>query len=116
MQVVFTKLAYNYNKEFGEANATLSAHGSVSFFVKSTVNIDRLFLTSLVQFSSDGTDNFDINFTNKTVDICKLSRNPRYEPLIQLVFKILSEKVHLPRCPVKKVYELFFLVSIELPL
>lgn len=84
-------------------NATLSPDGYLSLFIQSSIDIERLFLTVVIKFGTADSD-FNIEFMNRTVEICKFQRNPRYEPLLQLFYKILSEKMQLPqRCPVKKV-------------
>ncbi len=105
MKAVFTNSAYNYANDAAEANATLSADGSITFFAKPLVEVKQIFLTVVIKFSNDGSENFDIDFMNKTINLCKMFYNPRYEPLIQLVVKIISVKVRLPqRCPVRKVF------------
>lgn len=51
-----------------------------------------------------------IEFTNKTVNVCRLLNNRRYEPLIGLIYDILSAKEpNLPqRCPIRKVCVYYF--------
>lgn len=94
---------YDYSKDLVDMNATTS-QDAFSIFVKLSKNVDNLFLTAVLKFSSDDSSNFDIEYMNKTVDVCKFPIHPRYEPLIQLVYRIISKKVHLPqRCPLKKV-------------
>lgn len=84
-------------------NASLSEDGALSVFLKPLRDIGQVFLTVVLRFSTDDRS-FDINYLNKTVDFCKLTSKPRYEPFIKLGYKIVSEKVHLPQsCPIKKV-------------
>lgn len=83
--------------------------GAMSLYVRQRIEVKRLFVTVTNKFSkNENTNDFEINFLDKTVDICKFSQNRRYEPLIQLVYRITSEKINLPqRCPIKKVFANF---------
>lgn len=48
----------------------------------------------------------NIEFMNKTINVCKVAHKDRYEPLLKLIFKVLTDhpKANMPRqCPVKKV-------------
>lgn len=85
-------------------NVTISPGGALNLFIKPSMDFDQFFITMVLKFSTKSSDNFDVNFMNKTIDFCKLVKEPRYEPLIKLGYKIFSEKTHLPqRCPIKKV-------------
>lgn len=85
-------------------NASLTSQGALNMYIRSLKDIKNVFATIVVKFSSNHSNNFDIDYMNKTVNVCKLFHNPRYEPLLKLGYKIISKDVHLPqRCPVKKV-------------
>lgn len=43
-------------------------------------------------------------FMNKTINVCKMLNNRRYEPLLSILYDALSARAMLPkRCPMKKV-------------
>lgn len=85
-------------------NATLSPSGAITFYVRTLTEIKELFLTGVLKYSTDNSLNFDMEFTNKTIDVCKVLHNARYEPLVQLGYKIIAQQMLLPRrCPVQKV-------------
>lgn len=106
MKAIYSNLAYDCVTGYGDVNASLSADGSLSFYVKPLIDIDRLFVALRVDICADGSDDFNIDFMNKTVNVCKFFQNRRYEPLLQLTYKIISAKIILPkRCPIKKVLQ-----------
>lgn len=48
----------------------------------------------------------DVEFMNKTIDVCMVANSNRHEPLLRLILKVLTEnpKANVPKqCPVKKV-------------
>lgn len=100
-------VTYDYSMYYGMMNATMSENGAASLFLKPSRDLNNVFATVVLNFSPDGSANFNANFINKTIDFCKLLHVPRYEPLIKLTYKIISEteNVHFPqRCPLKKVF------------
>lgn len=106
VNVKFLNTTYNYTKYYGMMNATLSENGALTFFINPARDFNNAFATVGLDLSTDGSDNFNVNFLNKTIDICKLLSVSRYELLLKLVYKIVSENdnVHFPqRCPFKKV-------------
>ncbi len=62
------------------------------------------FLNAVIDFA-DNNDDFGTEFMNKTINICKMLSNRRYEPLVGLFYRILQDKEPtLPKkCPLKKV-------------
>jgi len=50
----------------------------------------------------------DLEIMNRTIDLCKFYKNKRYEPILQVVFKLFEETLsHWARsCPMKKVNHL----------
>lgn len=48
---------------------------------------------------------YDMELMNRTIDLCKLYKNKRYEPLVQVIFKIFEDYLthwfHV--CPMNKV-------------
>lgn len=48
----------------------------------------------------------NVEYMNKTIDVCKVAHSQKEEPLLRLIVKVLvaNEKARTPReCPVKKV-------------
>lgn len=52
--------------------------------------------------STDGV--YDMEFINRTIDFCQFFRNKRYEPVLQIFYRIFAAKSDVARsCPIKKV-------------
>lgn len=67
----------------------------------------EIFVEFTLTYSAHNSGNFKLEFMNRTVDACKFLHNPRYELLLQILYKIMLQKGHLPqRCPVKKVLKI----------
>lgn len=51
-------------------------------------------------------NNFATEFIDKTISICKLTTDIRYEPFIRLIFQVLKEysPEYIDKCPIKKVF------------
>lgn len=48
----------------------------------------------------------NVEFMNKTINVCKVAHTKNSEPLLKLIFKVLTEnkKAKVPKeCPIKKV-------------
>ncbi len=105
----FLNLTLDYTKDFGSANGSLSDDGALFLYVTPSQDVHQAYLNFGVKFSTDGSDNFQNSFLNKTINFCKLLSEPRYEPLIALGYKIVlkMQNTQLPeRCPLKKVKEI----------
>lgn len=47
---------------------------------------------------------YDLEFINKTINVCEFFKNRRYEPILQLLYKVLNKRQSFPtRCPIGKV-------------
>lgn len=85
-------------------NASFDNSGRFSLYVEFLNIIRNPFLHTGIYFESDN-GKYDLELLNRTVDMCKLYRNKRYEPILQVIFKLLENNfTHwLKNCPIKKV-------------
>lgn len=54
----------------------------------------------------------NVEFMNKTINVCKVAHTKNSEPLLKLIYKVIAEnsKARLPKeCPIKKVVTNFAL-------
>lgn len=66
-------------------------------------DISQAFLHATVTLDS-GNGNFDLVYLNKTVDICQFLINRKLNIILDILHKVMSEYVELPkRCPIPKV-------------
>lgn len=72
-------------------NATLAEDGALSLFIMPNEDLNKLFLTVALSFSTDGSDNFDTNFINKTIDFGKLLSFANYFKNFDLLNFLISE-------------------------
>lgn len=46
----------------------------------------------------------NVEFMNKTINVCKVATSRNLEPLLKLIYKVIADKGNLPKeCPIKKV-------------
>lgn len=84
-------------------NASLSPSGALSVFVEILEDVNHPFAHAEI-YADSGTGQYDFEVINRTVDICKFFHKKRYEPLLQLVYKTISENGAWPTsCPIRKV-------------
>lgn len=62
------------------------------------------FVNTIIHFE-DNHNEFGIEFMNRTIDLCKLLSNRRYEPLMGLIYEAVKDNApSMPKkCPIKKV-------------
>lgn len=91
-------------------NATLSNKtNSISVYVIFLKDLE-IFVDVSLSYSVLNSNNSDLEFMNKTVEVCKFLHNGRYEPLLHIIYKIVSEKGRLPQqCPLRKVLQILYL-------
>lgn len=86
-----------------EMNATLSTSGAMTIFVEVLDEINNVFGQAEV-FIDSGTGRYDFEVLNRLVDFCQFFRNKRYEPLLQIFYKIFVENGSWPKsCPIRRV-------------
>lgn len=68
-------------------------------------------------FQSPDTGKYNVELMNRTIDVCLLYGNVLYEPLAQIVYKIIQEYGDVPKsCPIKavRIYVLSYNISLNL--
>lgn len=101
IKISFSNVTHNQLlTEYGSLNSSLSTTGALNVYFIFAKEVDP-FLKLFVNFNSN---NFNVDFMNKTVSLCKVLQVPRYEPFIKIAYKVMADKSHLPKtCPMKKV-------------
>lgn len=65
-----------------------------------------------VQFEfyvDSGSGKYEMEIANRTINICRLFREPRYEPILQILYKLVIQHGNFPkRCPIQKVKLVFY--------
>lgn len=93
-------------------NATTDTNaGSLSFYANVLTKISNPYFIALA-YTDSGNSRYDLELFNRTIDICMLLQNRRYEPLLQIVLKMLKNQSgnFIPRkCPINKVELEFFI-------
>lgn len=86
------------------ANASFADTGIFSLYVEFLNNLRQPFVHTELYFKSDN-GNYDMELVNRTIDMCKFFRNKRYEPIVQVVFKLFEGYLThwFSSCPTKKV-------------
>lgn len=55
-------------------------------------------------YFDSGDGKYELEIVNKTISLCRLIREPRYERILQLFYKIMLQYGNFPKkCPVPKV-------------
>lgn len=110
----FSILIANHTEEIYSSkvqlNATFTESNKFNFNVEFLEIVREPFLHVGLYFeSSEGVH--DLEIMNRTIDLCKFYKNKRYEPILQVIFKLFEETMsHWTKsCPMQKVNYLFTL-------
>lgn len=79
---------------------------AVSFYGNVLTNVARPYLT-VQSYLDSGNGLYDLPLFNGTIDVCMLLNNDQYEPLIQVLMRLLKKRsgvVTPSRCPIPKVF------------
>lgn len=68
--------------EYGDMNTSFSSTSAVNIYFIFAKKVE-LFIKIVINFKSN---NFNVNFMNKTVNWCKVLQVPRYEPFIKIAY------------------------------
>lgn len=75
----------------------------LNIFIQSIIPIPRPFISAAVVVDS-GNGTYDLEYFNRTIDVCRLLSDAKYEPFFQLVIRLTLPSSNLPRkCPFKTV-------------
>lgn len=61
---------------------------------------------NLLAYSDSGNGHYDLELLNRTINVCSLFGNKKYDLLLQVVYRILKEQSNIvipARCPIIKV-------------
>lgn len=86
------------------SNASIDNLGRFSLHAQILNVIKHPFMHQAIFFESDD-GRYDMELINRTVDLCKFYKNKRYEPILQVIFKLFENYfTHwLTSCPMYKV-------------
>ncbi len=101
---------YDYNYDVTEPNyidfniTKLRSNGHVIYLNVLRDNID-LHVTISINYEN-AKNEFTTEFVNKTISLCRLIHDRRYEPFLRLFYLILKEfsPEYISKCPIEKVY------------
>lgn len=83
-------------------NATIDDQMRLNIFFRSSIDISP-FLNAAVMVDS-GNGLYDMEYFNRTINICRLLSEPKYEPFLQLVVRTTLPASNFPKkCPIRKV-------------
>ncbi|KAJ6640896.1 hypothetical protein Bhyg_05829 [Pseudolycoriella hygida] len=83
-------------------NATLTADGSLDVNVNLLKDYPEVHFIAEIYLDS-GSGKYEMEILNKTVIVCRIFRQPRYEPLIQIIYKMVLPHSNYPtECPIRK--------------
>ncbi|KAG4073610.1 hypothetical protein HA402_000834 [Bradysia odoriphaga] len=96
--------------DYIETNSSISSSGSISLFFNVKRSVPNFYSKVLLTVdSSNGV--YDLELINRTIDTCEFYRNPKYEPILQVFYKLLTKDGIFPkRCPIMK--NLYFLKDV----
>lgn len=87
-----------------KVNLTFAESGKFDVNIEFLDKIRKPFIQTGLYFESDD-GKYDLEVLNRTVDMCKFYKNKRYEPILQVIFKLFEDTLsHWARsCPMNKV-------------
>lgn len=95
-------------------NATFSDSGVFNLYVEFLNNIRNPFVRTELYFESvNGI--YDMVVVNRSIDLCKFYKNRRYEPIVQVIYKLFEDYfAHWFRsCPMNRVNQKLFIDNRE---
>lgn len=88
---------------FIEVNSSISTSGSISFYVNILQDLPNMNSENKIMLETSSGE-YDLAMVNKTINVCKLFTDRKYEPMIQVLYKLLTKTSNFPNsCPIRKV-------------
>ncbi len=102
--VEFTNVSTYSLVDYIQVNSSISTNGSISINVNFLREVYNVFTKTLIQLATTSDEVYDLEFINKTVNFCEFLNNRRYEPMLQILYKLLNKNRSFPTsCPIRKV-------------
>lgn len=84
-------------------NASIDDQMRLNIVFKSAIDIYPFMQAAVMVDSGNGL--YDMEYFNRTIDICRLLADSKYEPFLQLVARTTLPKSNFPKkCPIGKVF------------
>lgn len=91
------------NKMF--VNATVSKVKGVTIYLDVLQDFNELYTDVSLVVDLNDKNVYDFDVVRRTIDTCKLFKEPTYEPVIQFLYKLFLNSGNFPtECPIKKVH------------
>lgn len=88
-----------------QLNISITETGGLNLYINIKKDLHALYTTVNLAVDLSENDEYDFDVVKRTVDCCKLFKDPTYEPVVQFLYKIFLDSGHFPtNCPVKKVW------------
>lgn len=102
-QIEFTNVSTRSFVNSNEVNSSISATGSISFYVNLLQDVASVYaITEILVESTRG--KYDLELVNKTINYCRFLSDRKYEPIAQVFYKMFSKSSNFPKsCPIRKV-------------
>lgn len=101
-EVKLTNLtAYSLNENV-YVNATIN-NSYINSYISLKETVPDMHMR-LEVYVDEGDGKYELVFMNRTISACRIFRDRRYEPIVQVIYKIILSYGNLPRsCPIQKV-------------
>lgn len=91
-------------------NASIDDQMRLNIVFRSSINISPYLNAAVMVDNGNGL--YDMEYFNRTIDICKLLSDSKYEPFLQLVVRTTLPASNFPKkCPIGKVISLSLVFS-----
>lgn len=101
-QFQFRNLSTQSFSKVIDINSSIS-NNEISIYANILEQLPNLYSKLILTFESTN-EVYDMESINRTIDICRLFSDRRYEPILQIFYNIFTAKSGTSRrCPVKKV-------------
>lgn len=105
--VEFTNISTYSLVDFLQVNSSLSSNGSISVYLTSQRVLTNVYAKIVINIESADHQVYDLEFINKTVNVCEFLDNKTNEPLLQGLYSVLNKDRSFPTsCPLRKVYRM----------
>lgn len=103
-RVQSTKTVYESFTDKMFVNASASKAKGLSVYVNLVEEFTELFTDVSLVVDLNDNNEYDFDLVRRTIDTCRLFKEPTYEPVIQFLYKLFVDGGNFPTdCPIKKV-------------
>lgn len=99
-----TKTVYESLTDKLFLNASVSKIKGLTIYIDLLEDFNEIYTEVSLVLDLNNKNEYDFDVVRRTIDTCRLFKDPTYEPVIQYLYKLFLNSGNFPtECPIKKV-------------